>query len=511
MMADTNTQSLLEVTPLEVIENILAQCKSIEDILMFRQTCKLGMKSVMHFLRGEEGAQYMASKYIPNYNSINCNIKTLYKEQIRGLLALHLYSEENLFIQSPLGTGKTLLALMHAEDCWRRKGIRTIIVATPKCFTSWMDHIKLCNYNLVKSRPEKSDILVFHSKCKKHQNLIMTSSNEDIENLPYYIIITTLYYISSSHRAIKSRNRLLSLSSLYKQIILDESHLLNYNFGNLLNTFERKVYLSASPMQKDIRRGTSVVTMYDKYINLESKPNTLRRDHLCGAPVKMEYQLIPSKYDISLIINLLNNKDFKGKKVVLFTHWNPRDISSNVNTLRTNIPNFKFIRFHNTSEASLSKFRICDQKCVLVTTILSASEGTNFEVADSAIYIDFGKLVVERARQCFGRVKRRNNPNPVVQNYLIYDEGSAVSYIRTKLNLYHALDTKLRIERKNDGWIYNIYKVLQKNKVDIYKLPKPEFITIFGLNADKSSFLPFSEEDYTLPIFKVMQYMNIGY
>ena len=504
MMAEIYVQSILEIFPLEVIESILAQCNSIEEILSFGKTSQLALSTVMHFLKGEEGAHYMARRYIPNY-SVCCDVKTLYKEQMKGLLALQIYPEKNLFIQSPLGTGKTLLALMHAENSWRRDKIRTIIVATSKCFTSWVNHITLCNYKLVKSRPEKSDVLIFHSKCKKHKELIMNSTNDDIEKLPHYILLTTTYYIGQSFKAISYSERLQSLASLYTQVICDESHLIKKGLANLLNTFGRRIYLSASPMEKTVGR----VVMYDKAIKLDTI-NTLKRDHKRGVPVKMEYQFIPhSGSDTHSIIDILNN-DFKGKKVVLFTHWNPRTISHNLGILKTNVTHFRFVRFNNTSEASLAKFRIPDQKCVLVTTILSATEGTNFEVADSAIYIDFGKLVIERARQCFGRVRRRNNPNPVVQNYLLYEKDDAIEYIRTQLNVYHALDMNLKIERKNDGWLFRIFKELEKKEIDIYTLPKPEFVTIFGLNAS-NSFLPFKEEDYTLPIFQVMQYMNLGY
>ncbi len=506
-----DTLPILDIFSLEIIERILGLCDSIEDILRFGKTSKVAKAMVLHFFQGEEAASFMASRYMPNYKRGKVN--TLYKEQIKGLLSLRAYPDKNLFIRSPLGTGKTFLALMHAEDCWKREGIRTIIVATPKCFTSWMDHLKLCNYNVVKCRPEKSDVLVFHSKCKKHREFILNSSNEDLSKLPYYIILTTTYYISDSRRAQNSRQRLSSLGTLYTQTITDESHLLKRDTVGIFRSFKRNIYLSASPMEQRVQLWRhNHYKMYDKRINLESTTeNTLKRDHVGGAPVKMEYQLLTSTGTIlSQIVHLIND-DFKGKKVVLFTHWNPRNMTSNVDALRKHISHFKFVRFHNTSEASLAKFRVSDEKCVLVTTILSASEGTNFEIADSAIYIDFGELVIERARQCFGRVRRRNNPNPVVQNYIFYNEFNAVSYIRTQLNLYHALDLRLTILRKPDGCLHRIHKFLEKEGVDIYKLPKPEFITIFGLNASKDTFLPFKEEEYTYPIFQVMQYMNIAF
>jgi len=384
--------------------------------LNFGKTCKQAKPVVVGFLRGKGGSTYMASRYIPRYK--RNEVKTLYKEQMKGLMALKIYPERNLFIRAPLGSGKTLLALMHAEESWKQHGIRTMIVATPKCFTSWMDHLRMCNYKIVKSRPEKSDVIVFHSSSKGHREYILSSNNRELESTPYYILLTTTYYMGGSYRARSVTNRLVDLSYLYKQIIVDESHLLNDHTSHYINRFERKIYLSASPMGP--LRDFKVVDLVDK------------KNQSNGSPVRMDYTLIPSTgLDTGLIQDLLTNK-ITGDKIVLFTHWNPSEMKQGVAWLKTNIPDYIFVRFYNTSEFSLSRFRKMEGRCVLVTTILSACEGTNFEMADTAIYMDFGFLHPQRARQCFGRIRRRNNLNPVVQNYLVYDKEDVVSYINTR-------------------------------------------------------------------------------
>ena len=496
--------SLLDIFPVETIERMLDYVR-IDDWFLFGRTCKGARAIVGHYIRGK-----IKSKHLPNFEKSQKTTKSLtglYEEQIKGLMTLREFPTKNIFLQSPMGTGKTLLAVMHAVESWKRDGIRTIIVATTKCFTSWLEHFNLCGLNVVKSNPSKSDALVLHSTCKNHRNVVLKTEREAFKSLPYYIILTTPAYISRFKRVFLEKMR--DLSGVYTQIIADEAHLLKgKHYVDFLREFDRCIYLSATPFcdKVNIRArhtGTSTLEhMYNMHVNLECHV-----DH----PVKMTYELIAdSDVRLDQISSLLNRSDFKGKKVVLFTDWNNSRMGVLVKTLAEKSPQFRFVRFYNTSLGSLDKFRNPDEKCVLVTTILSATEGTNFEVADSAIYVNFGSLAIERARQCFGRVRRRNNPNPEVKNYIFYDSSSALSYIRTKLNLYHALDLSLHIVRKKKAEIALILKALSNLGIDIYALPKPELITIFCRNTSEKNFLPFKEEDYTLHLFQIMQLMNIG-
>ena len=492
-MLSSDSISILDIFPVETVERILGECRSIEDLISFAATCSEAKSTVLHFLRGKEGSTYLGSRYIPNYKA--SGVKTLYKEQVKAFLALKIYPEEDLFIRSPLGSGKTLMALMCAEESWNRCGTRTLIVVTPKCFTSWMDHLKMCNYKLVKCRPEKSDVLVCHSSSKNHRELIMRTTNEVLIEMPFYILLTTTHYIGGSNRARDYQRRLSQLSSVYTQIIADESHLINHETESFFAGFERRVYLSASPMNS---------TMYSRCIDLVDK-----RDKSNGSRVEMQYTFVPSTGRTGPLLRDLLTNVIRGNKVVLFTHWNPTGMKTGMTWLKLNVPGYRFIRFYNTSESSLAKFRASKEKSVLVTTILSASEGTNFEVADSAIYMDFGILIPERARQCFGRIRRRNNPNPVVQNYLIYDISDIRSYINTRFNLYHALDLRLEMSKKGGKTLTKICRSLSKQGISVQDLPKPEFVTIFGTNRSDTEVLPFKEEEYTLPFYQIMQCMNI--
>lgn len=496
--------SLLDIFPTETIEKMLDHVR-VDDWFLFGKTCKRARAIVGHYIRGK-----IKSKHLPNFGKRRKNTKTLtglYEEQIKGLMTLRDYSSQNLFLQSPMGTGKTLLAIMHAVESWKRDGTRTIILATTKCFTSWLEHFKLCGLDVVKSNPSKSDALVLHATCKNHRSLVLETEREAFKTLPYYIILTTPAYISRSKRVFLDKMK--DLSGVYTQVIADEAHLLKPEYYlDFLKHFDKCIYLSATPFCSKVNvrygRGVPIVSehMYNKHVNLECHV-----DH----PVEMVYELIAEPTTgLAQIIGLLNRSDFEGNKVVLFTNWCSSRMGGLVKVLEGKSPQFRFVRFYNTSLGSLDKFRKPDEKCVLVTTILSATEGTNFEVADSAIYVNFGSLVIERARQCFGRVRRRNNPNPVVKNYIFYDSGSPLSYTRTKLNLYHALDLSLHVERKKNAQIGVILKVMAKYGIDVYTLPKPELITIFCNNTSEKSFLPFKEEDYSLPLFQVMQLMNVG-
>jgi len=496
--------SLLDIFPSETIQRMLDYVR-VDDWFLFGKTCSRAQAIVGHYVRGK-----IKTQHLPDFNKSPKkakNLKGLYTEQIKGLMTLREFPMKNLFLQSPMGTGKTLLAIMHAVESWKRDGTRTIIIATTKCFTSWLEHFNLCGLNVVKSNPSKSDALVLHSTCKNHRNLVLETEREAFKSLPYYIILTTPAYISRSKRVFLEKMR--DLSGVYTQIIADEAHLLKgQHYVDFLRGFDRRIYLSATPFCGKInirtRRGGICTSehMYDMHVNLECHV-----DH----PVKMTYELIAEPAtSLTQITSLLNRSDFKGKKVVLFTDWNNSRMGILVKALAEKSPQFRFVRFYNTSLGSLDKFRNPDEKCVLVTTILSATKGTNFEVADSAIYVDFGSLVIERARQCFGRVRRRNNPNPEVKNYIFYDSSSALSYTRTKINIHHALDLSLHVERKKNTQITLILKVLANLGIDIYTLPKPELITIFCNNTSEKSFLPFKEEEYTLPLFQVMQLMNVG-
>ena len=505
-------ENIFEWLPLESIVHILGYLPRVDDVFLFGKTCRHVQQAVLNYI-----AIKLPSKHRPDFQAIQKAAKNkknkpkkltfLYSEQIKGLLTLEQYPEENLFLKSPMGTGKTLLILLHAIRMWREHRVRTIIVATTKCFTTWWTHLSICGLNVVKSKPQNSDVLVIHNTCQAHRIYLLNTEVEAFKTLPYYIILTTSTYLKRPYML----NKLRALNGVYTQTIADEAHLLEANpryYMHFFSQFERSIYLSATDFEGTLkctpRGATRKVTklMYTKKVTLGCCV-----DH----PVKMEYSLIPAMRCVELqLTQMFTNRTFKHKKVILFTNWNPQHMRSHFKAISESIPQFAFLKFNNTNTRALEKFREHGKRCVLVTTILSASEGTNFEVADAAVYMNFGDREIRRARQCFGRVRRRNNPNPVVQNYILYNAGSTIQYVRTLLNVYYAVDLDLTIEKKPGSQILATAKMCTKMGIDVKTLPKPEFVTLFSINRKATEFLPFKEEEYTLPLFQMMQLMNLG-
>ena len=529
---DVENVNMFEWLSLESIVHILEFLPRVDDAFLFGETCKYARSAVSNHL-----SMNFPSKYRPNFRAIQDAAKSkkckpkkitgLYSEQIKGLMTLDKYPEDNLFLQSPMGTGKTLLALLHAIRSWKEHRIRTVIVATTKCFTSWWTHLTMCGLGVIKARPEKSDVLVLHSTCPAHRKFLMDTEIEAFKTLPYYLILTTSTYL---RRGRYTLTKLRALNGIYTQTIADEAHLLNpTTYVDFFSTFERNTYLSATYFPGKVKytpRGAHasiVKNMYTKKVELGCCV-----DH----PVKMEYSLIPNAGSSSVrnqLIEMLSSEAFQThQKVVLFTNWNPQRMRSHFEAMKSHFeameeesssedpmekessPQFTFLKFNNANTRALNLFREHGKRCVLVTTILSASEGTNFEVADAAIYMSFGEREIKRARQCFGRVRRRNNPNAIVHNYVLYNDSSNVQYVRTLLNVYYAVDLNLNIERKSAALIMATAAMCSKKGIDIRALPKPEFITLFSFNNKRDEFLPFKEEEYTLPLFQIMQLMNLG-
>jgi hypothetical protein len=228
----------------------------------------------------------------------------------------------------------------------------------------------------------------------------------------------------------------------------------------------------------------------------------------------MRWQCVPTEASkpaiASKILDLLRHPPQPMRKVVLFTHWNPQTLASHLKLFKDRMPSWQWYRFYNTSLASLEKWRNSTEPSVLITTILSATEGTNFEAADTGIYLDYGSLMEDRARQCFGRIRRRTNPNPIVHNYLLYNREDITDYIRTRLNVYYATLLHATFMRKKDAQLSATATLLAKEGVEVLGLNEAEFLTLFALNQGQTP-LPYKETDYSLPIFKLLQWSNVGW
>jgi hypothetical protein len=488
----------MDTLPLE-IWNCVSSFLDLKSLFNLRKCCKKGRTSAGEVIKKDNKHLFKYLRKSP--------IKGLYFEQIKGLYSMRQYKDETLFIKSPKGTGKTLMSILYALERWDNYKEKTLFVVTSTSFTSWLEHFTMIGLKLVKSKPEKSEYLVLHSSCRNHKNLFM---NTKPENLDFPFILTTRQYVGSSGRMHNFQQKLLEYVPYISLVFTDECQRFDLlHFEDFLFSFDRVIYISADDFpqiqQKKQGRGkkTIPVQIYDRYLNLF---------HSTYHPVKMETLLYGINHnDLFSIITLLNSPNFKGRKVVLFTMYDAKKMSNHVKVLKVRCPKYEFFRFYNTNLGSIRKIKTCKKRAVLVASSLSSTEGTNFEFADHAVYWKFGKLVIKRAGQCYGRIYRRNNPNPVVKNYVFYQENEPLSYIRTRLNVIYATDLRLEIERKSDQQITRIFKKLVSEGIDTYNLPDPEFVTIYGQNCSHETFLPYKEDDYTLPIFQVLRYMNFGY
>lgn len=493
--------------PYEIVWLILSFCRT-DDWFSMGKTSWWGRNVVTDFMRNA-----IKTKHYPHLQekSGKRRIKGLYSEQIKGLVSLKNHPDSNIFLRSPMGSGKTLMAILHAFECWKERGIRTIIVATPKCFTSWLEHLKLTGLKLVKSKPEKSDFLVYHSTAKPHQNFIHQTCYEDLKKSRYFILLTTSRQIE---RFGTTGARLLG--GAFGQVVLDEAHLLKpRHFERFLQFSPRNIFLSADAFHQTMRIVTvhatdEFIDTYDVSLNLECE-----FEH----PVKMHCTLVESPqtggfdrivYDVRTITQILNSPDFTGKKVVLFTQWGTNSMRKGIKALTEDVPGYTFVKFYNTSLASREKFKKID-RCVLVTTVHSATEGTNFEMADSAIYTNFATgISIPKAKQCFARIRRRNNTNSVIHNYILYNPRFRVSLIRSRVNMAYALsDLELELVNKTRDEIDHIGREMVKDGICIHDIPDPELLTIFTRNLGNNP-LPFKEKDYTYPLMDIIRYMNIG-
>lgn len=505
------------------------------------KTCKIARNEVSRYFGDnfekiylpdfEKAQKVEATKTRPKPKKIT----GLYYAQVKGMVALEKNKNKNLFLHAPMGSGKTMLMLMHATKRWKKDGVRTIIVGTNASFTTWWEHLSICGLNVTKSNVEKSDVIVLHSTCSAHRKYILNTDpseyvgkktitvkemvggkkvDKKVEvDKPYIIIVVDRYIKSKSNNTLSALKR---LNEVFTETVADEAHLIfrdnHQSHLDFFRHFKRNVYLSATDFSSEYKYRsydgeTCDGEVYDKRISL---------CHTFDHPVEMRYEMVPQLNNDSdrlaeQIGDLLMSDVFKSRhnKIVLFCNWNDRWIRHYTDSLNKRVPGYQFELFNNKNMRALNLFNKAGVKMVLVTTVLKASEGTNFEQADAGIYVDFGNREIKRARQAFGRICRRSNPNSVIYNYVLYDNKDTVAYIRTMLNVYYAVDLTLNIGKKSTSDVLPIAKACAREGIDIKKMPKPEFITLFGVNMSKS-FLPYKESDYTISAFKLVQLMTVG-
>jgi hypothetical protein len=518
----------------------------VEDIFTFRKVSKKTREAFSIFLRSNVKKHFLKGKK----HSTPC----IYFEQIKGLLALKRSTSPSTLLQINTGYGKTLLALFEAERCWKEKGWKTMIVIHHKALTTWLDEFKKQGYKIIGTRAHESDILVYHSKCNHHKKYVVDHYHEEtIRQLPHYILLTTTTYVEypepisminimeqniiskeknyGNKDSVNEDNNIIqkddsdnakdndveikddsickyTLHRNFDQVIVDDAHNLDYSeFWDCYKLFKKIIYLSAYDLPNITKNPTIVCQEKFDFRNQEDGLNA----------VKMEWEMFAKDSNSWTTIDILENillkiQDRKTSstpsKIVLFTMWSSQVLSSNIESFRTHLPGWEWHRFYDTSLGSLEKWRKSNHPSILVTSISSASESANFDVADAGIYLDFNCYFLNTARQAFGRLRRKSNPNKVIKNYLIYNPVGYVSEITTRIKAEYATNMYLSFKSKKRQRLIRIKKSMLKDGIYPLRLNKADFIRCFCDTSAKNP-LPFKEEEHELSLIQILNYTNI--
>lgn len=499
--------------PQEVVHEQIFSFLSLKDIQSFMYTGITGLSM----------AKYHFKMLLqPMKASVeDAKVKSLYMEQIHALICMNKL-KSNLFIKSPMGSGKTLMGLIQAIHHYKETGKSTLIIATTKCLSSWLKHVKMCGLKLIKSNAERSDVLLVHASAKDHRDYLMNFDKNIYSVWKHPIIITTQYYASNRSYPVKIVK--LENKNILDQIIIDEAHLFNneqHHLQNsstgLLKSHVRRIFLSASHVaQRDYRyrylnqsfHSRNYDIMFDLSM-LKNKKSTIPTLDISEIPINS----LPTDDEFMDEIFSMLTTHFKDKKRIAFVgNWNPNFLKTMFNSFKNITSEYKFYRLSNTNNRVLDIMRKQnDQKYVMFVPIMSATEGVNMEMIDSLLLVDFGCATPKRGRQCLGRFRRRNNINDTIHCVFAFFEKYKVSYIRMKMNIFIASNLELNedeIRYKSKNTIEKTALELQILGYNIYDLTLIDLFLLFGsYNNKEFIFTHLSDKDISIhskDLFRLM-------
>jgi hypothetical protein len=557
-MSSVSSQALLfKGVPQEIMHELIFSKLSFDDLWNMRQADKNTNKLISYHLN-----KLMPSFHLPKES----NIKAFFKEQMKALILMQKMKDENLFIRSPMGSGKTLMGLIQAHVEWEKTGKITLIVATSKCLSSWLQHVKLCGWKLVKSKPLESDILVCHSSCKNHIKFLKENVKDirvktlldektqkprfqpdkdsvsplDEKNVipsdwKYGIIITTPYYLKYwTNPVLKSLNSLSACNKI-SQVIVDEAHTLSVSNAHRVALLGRNIFLSASEIENytletftnelsDLNLNVVKHSLYDEKIDLGyvatlSKAETLNIDIPKCYNVFHELKTNFTKEDpiklevLDELIQTIESNFTEEKRIICFVNWNPKYMSNRKKYLQTNSEEFTFLLFKNTNNSALNAMRKKDEeRRVLIVPMLSATEGVNLEMGDGVIYANCAHdLTPIRAKQCSGRVKRRNNPNKEIKNVYAFYPYEKYVEVKTRINAHIAVNDKLQEEcivYKSQNLMNWIVDKLTSHKIRVDEMTMADLFCFFVYHHEQTILSNFKAEDFKIDTLLRIEIMS---
>lgn len=375
-----------------------------------------------------------------------------FPEQIKLYFDIRKSIEPLLAIESPMSSGKTALMLMLAHDSEHK----TLICINTRVFTSWIKELKQMGFR-ISTNPDKSDVLIVHTKYQKHRILALTGMHTS----KHKIVITTAYYVNHTRYGIG-----IWVLNNRANIFVDEAHIgANHprNIGDYFrNAYQRKAepkYLMFSASPINVPNVKKLVWNYSEKSQAELPRLNVKHVE-----------------KISLQAYLKNTKK---KHIVVFTFMKGTDRTKLCRSLK-DINGFKIFKFINTTTSTLDRF-FDSEKGVIVCSYGTGAEGINLTVCDCVILKQFHNVGVEKSRQVLGRVRRRNSKHKIIK-CILETTNDDIHHILSRTSLIYALRMELPLFcRKERLQIRLILDKMKENGVDHKKLTDYELLCIFTM------------------------------
>lgn len=434
---------------------------------------------------------YFTRKYC-NINYLEGVYPTIFAEQSYSITKINQIRElsntnnvNNLIVyRSQMGTGKTAVGLYLALKSKRQ----TLIIVTPKTLSTWFNEIK--KFGIYHKNVDESVVLFIHSTI--NQEHAKYGKNNIIN---HKIIIT-----SSSVRTLINKN----IKNEYN-IIIDEAHL--FTRLNMLydKNLKEIILMSASPVNHTHQinlilcensnggnTGCYGVTSKNFHINEELIKNRINTSNIGGQYADLIFKYISiknnndnSKYEdcdtLNDVIynNILNKLNKNYEKIVIFMDLKIEILRSYVTSINKIMGEYYIYVFSNTAKTHMNIFD--KKKCIILCNYLTAIEGVSFSKGECLILYHFHRNTTEKARQCVGRIRRKNNNNSTIDVFFIINDEDKDYYIKTRLNQIFSLNSNIKwMDRKTNDKINEIIINLNKKNYDLKKLTDTEIIMMFS-------------------------------
>lgn len=470
------SEDFLNTLPPEIWAHIfyLAGRKNIVNIsLSCRKFAEIIKGSLLHILGVIENVKTFRKAF--GYQA--------YPEQIKVLKKISESKASWNFIQAPMSAGKTSLMLLLALK------YRSLVVINTNVYTTWIADIKKLGLTLHKD-PEKSDVLIVHTKYPLHRNYFLQHQEMPSHNL----VLTTYHFPRSCPVAFRFW---LGINAK-TQIFVDEAHLLNessvYQLSLLSNGLTRFFLFSATKM-------SHISDVFTDVFKLKIKPIHQ------GYP-KIRYTRCEIQDELSAkdIIQFLNQKSIeKYKHLVIFTSTALKNMRSWTKKIeeKTGRPT---IVFNNTAITILERWKK-KESAVLLCNYYTASEGVNFSIVDCAAFFHFHVMSISKARQSFGRVRRKNNPHSKIKVYF-YESQDPILKLKGRLNQCYALYLDLPpFIRKSNYSVKQLLKQLSKDGYNPWKLTFEDLRVVFTYYETDPQI---QYDRLSLPLNQLLRYSLFG-